>query len=183
MSVPHHTPEYIRLLNSVRSTVTSTLSNQLQPMNDLTITQTIYLELKFDTPDYPTRTIDMLRTLTVTGTDRLSVWHSLTSQYNLTFENVCLFSPPLLSKILGFSWLPYLFLGSRARLQSFLLLGSLAPPLICRPVLLSLHSTFLFLFTLVVVLTGQQCLINMHKNYEYCPKQMCEVVAPIFSRS
>ena len=147
--------EYKQLLNSVRSTVTSTLSNQLQPMNDLTITQTIYLELKFDTPDYPTRTIDMLRTLTVTGTDRLSVWHSLTSQYNLTFENVCLFSPPLLSKILGFSWLPYLFLGSRARLQSFLLLGSLAPPLICRPVLLSLHSTFLFLFTLVVVLTGQ----------------------------
>ena len=30
-------------------------------MNDLTITQTIYLELKFDTPDYPTRTIDILK--------------------------------------------------------------------------------------------------------------------------
>ena len=81
----------------------------------LTITQTIYLERKFDTLDYPTRTNDILRTLIVTSTDRLSVWHSPTSQYNLTFEKVCLLSPPLLSKSLGFYRLPFfLFLGSKA---------------------------------------------------------------------
>ena len=153
-------------------------------MTDLRLHSPLYMNYKLGTPDYPTRTIDMLRTLAVTGTDWLLVWHSLTSQYNLTFEKVCLFSPPLVSKSLGFPWLPYfVFLGSRARVQSFLLLDSFAPPLICWLVLLFLRSTFLFLFTLVVVLTGQQCLINMHNNYKYCPKQMCEVVAPIFSRS
>ena len=123
----------------------------------LIIKETIYWEHKLGTPDYPTRTNDILRTLIVTSIDRLSVWHSPTSQYNLTFEKVCLLSPPLLSKSLGFYWLPrFLFLRSRACLQSFPLLGSLAPS---SPTFSALGV--LFLFTLVVVLTGQQVFVMM----------------------
>ena len=81
---------------------------QTHKLHRLAITQTTHLDHKSDIPDYPTRTINILRTLSVTSTDQLLVWHSLTSRQDLASKIIYLGYLYIQASMLGVLPSPFL---------------------------------------------------------------------------